>query len=112
MSDTVSNEEVQEVREYVDTLREQIAEEKAKASAITSTNNNAIRKASLDTEAQNLERELAALREANDPANVQAQVDAITAQVEASNDPQIVDTTAPTPPPLPTDDGPQADDKY
>lgn len=103
MTDTVSDEDVLEAREYVDTLREQIADEKAKASATASENNNAVRKASLDNEAQNLERELAALREANDPKNVEAALGAIVQQVDASNEPQVVDTT---PPPLPTDDGP------
>jgi hypothetical protein len=111
MSDTVSDEEVQEAREYVDTLRDKIAEEKNRASVIASDNENAVRKAALDNEAENLERELAALQAANDPATVQAQIETLTSQVDASNEPQVVDTTPPPPPPLPTDDGPAADDE-
>lgn len=111
MSNTVTDEDVQESRAYVDDLRERIADEKAKSAAIADTNNNVIRKSTLDAEAERLERELAALRAANDPAAVQAQVEALTSQVEAVNDVHVVDTTPPPPPPLPTDDGPSADDE-
>lgn len=110
MTDQVTNEEVQTARERVDNLRSAIEAEKSRASAQATSNSNIVRKASLDAEAERLERELAALRVANDPANVAAQVEALTDQVAATNEEQVVDTSAPVLPPLPTDDGPADDD--
>lgn len=110
MTDSVTDEDVLASRQRVDSLREDIAEEKARSSAIASSNENVIRKSALDAEAERLEAELAALKAANDPSAVEAQVAALTSQVDHSNDAQVVDTTPPPPPPLPTDDGPSADD--
>lgn len=63
----VSDDEVQASRQHVDELREAIAAEKAQASALATSDVNAYRKTVLDHEAANLEAELAALREANNP---------------------------------------------
>ncbi len=103
MTDMVTDEQVEEVRQRVDMLREEVQAEKAKASAIAQANNNVVRKTTLQVQEAALQAELNALREANNPENVQAALDSTTGQIESALEPDVVDTTLP---PLPTDDGP------
>lgn len=72
MAETVSDKDVEKTRSRVEKLREQIADEKSKASVIADEGANAVRQASLEREAEVLEAELAMLKEANKPANVKA----------------------------------------
>jgi len=110
MTDQVTNEEVDQARARVDRLRDAIAAEKSRASAQATSNANVVRKATLDAEGDSLERELAALQEANDPSVAAAQVAALTGQMTDAVTPDVVNTAPPVLPPLPTDDGPPADD--
>lgn len=70
MPDTVTDKEVDSARSRVTKLREQIRAEKAKVQVNSTEAENAVRKAALDTEADRLEAELAALKDANKASNV------------------------------------------
>lgn len=78
MPDTVSDKDVEKSRNRVEKLREQIEEEKAKASTIADSGANAVRQATLDREAELLAAELATLKEANKASNVKATLEAAT----------------------------------
>ncbi len=70
MSETVSDKDVERTRSRVDKLRDQIAEEKSKASTNASDGANAIRQATLEREENSLKAELDSLKAANKPAVV------------------------------------------
>ncbi len=67
MAETVSDRDVEQARNRVEKLREQIAEEKSKASVIANEGANAVRIAGLEREESDLKVELAKLKEANKP---------------------------------------------
>src|SRR5688500_7727224 len=81
MAEPVSDKEVQESRSRVDKLNEQIRAEQEKSAGIVSDGVNAVRKAQLDSEAERLEGQLAALKEANKVSVVREQEKAVISQV-------------------------------
>lgn len=85
MPETVSDKDVERTRNRVEKLREQIAEEKSKASVIADEGANAVRVASLEREEETLKAELAALKDANKPA---AQREALEDATEPAPEPE------------------------
>jgi hypothetical protein len=94
MPDTVSDKDVERTRARVEKLREQVAEEKAKASVVADEGANAVRVASLERDEEALKAELATLKEANKPrAQREAVADAIEGpeEIEPADDPVAPD---------------------
>jgi hypothetical protein len=83
MAEDVTDKDVERARKRVDKLNEQIANERQKVAATAQGSENTIRKTALDTEADRLEAELAALKDANKASTVNAAVSTVVDQVES-----------------------------
>lgn len=70
MSENVTDEDVEQARKRVDSLREQVNTERQKRAANAKSSENALRKSRLDAEAEKFEAELKALREKAEPQKV------------------------------------------
>lgn len=97
----VTDKDLEQKRNRVEKLREQIAEAEAKAAAAVQDQNNAIEAASLDAEAARLEAQLNAAKERAKAASKDGTgpLAAVTAQLEAAQAPTTppgvaVDTNA------------------
>lgn len=97
MADSVSDKEVQNSRKRVDDLRQKILAEQVKSSVAVSDGANALKKAALDSEAERLEAQLAAMRDAGKDATkvIKAQVN--EAASSGPVDPVLINPTVAQP---------------